>query len=205
MAFEDAETLAYTLSRATDAQSLTSLLPKWHTHRKLRIQRVLLFTNRSGDLRRSNSDVSEQTIKEWALWHTFYILAQMAVPGGCTNTTPRVSLAPFDPELGLLRSQHSRPRESSWIRRIPLALFRLLTGVSGLSFHPKTDCTLQDFSDIPRAVRGWRWDQSKHISSSKTNGQYKQCFWRIGSNSGVGGVMRLLASIRCRFGPSKTS
>jgi 2-polyprenyl-6-methoxyphenol hydroxylase-like FAD-dependent oxidoreductase len=79
MAFEDAETLAYTLAETLvplkqeqDEQSrLASLTSKWNAHRHARVARVIDFTARGGTLRKSSSHIYAQVAKEWLIWAVF--------------------------------------------------------------------------------------------------------------------------------------
>jgi 2-polyprenyl-6-methoxyphenol hydroxylase-like FAD-dependent oxidoreductase len=72
MAFEDAETLAYVLSRvfAPDFKldTLAKMFQKWQTHRAARIAKVMDFTSKNGNLRKSSPHVYEQAAKEWVVW-----------------------------------------------------------------------------------------------------------------------------------------
>ena len=80
MAFEDAATLALTLSKIcypspmpdvhTGAPVLgrMELLERWGKHRKERVRLVTDFTSRNGELMKSNSSVVNQMMKEWATW-----------------------------------------------------------------------------------------------------------------------------------------
>ncbi|KAK9311374.1 hypothetical protein V1524DRAFT_442627 [Lipomyces starkeyi] len=65
MAFEDAETLAYVLARV-----LAYCLQMEH-HRIDRIVKVVNFTTKNGDLRKSSPHYYEQVAKEWIIWATF--------------------------------------------------------------------------------------------------------------------------------------
>lgn len=75
MAFEDAETLAYVLSRVLapdfDAQALSDIVSRWERHRQGRIAKVIDFTTKNGDLRKSSPHFYEQAAKEWVIWATF--------------------------------------------------------------------------------------------------------------------------------------
>ncbi|KAK9235883.1 hypothetical protein V1525DRAFT_434239 [Lipomyces kononenkoae] len=75
MAFEDAETLAYVLARvlASDfnANHLSDIVSKWEHHRIDRIVKVVNFTTKNGDLRKSSPHYYEQAAKEWIIWATF--------------------------------------------------------------------------------------------------------------------------------------
>ena len=81
MAFEDAETLAYTMSRihepnpedlAKDASVfIGDQVTKWQNHRGERITKVVDFTTKNGNLRKSSAHVYEQAAKEWVVWAAF--------------------------------------------------------------------------------------------------------------------------------------
>jgi len=80
MAFEDAATLALTLSRVyrpnpmadvhngSPVQGYVELLQRWHLHRKDRVRRVHDFTTRNGELMKSSPMWAAQAAKEWAIW-----------------------------------------------------------------------------------------------------------------------------------------
>ena len=79
MAFEDAATLALTLSRVyhpnpmsdihsgAQVQDRHDLLRKWCMHRKDRTKHVLDFTTRNGELMKSSPLYVQQAAKEWAM------------------------------------------------------------------------------------------------------------------------------------------
>lgn len=75
MALEDAETLAYVLSRvfAPDFEMDTwpTILEKWQEHRLARIAKVMDFTSKNGRLRKSSPHFYEQAAKEWVVWAGF--------------------------------------------------------------------------------------------------------------------------------------
>jgi 2-polyprenyl-6-methoxyphenol hydroxylase-like FAD-dependent oxidoreductase len=75
MAFEDAETLAYVLSRVFASDFKTETLPtmfeKWQKHRFARIAKVMDFTSKNGSLRKSSPHFYEQAAKEWIVWAVF--------------------------------------------------------------------------------------------------------------------------------------
>jgi hypothetical protein len=75
MVFEDAETLAYVLSRVFAPDLKLDTLPKtfqkWQTHRAARIAKVMDFTGKNGYLRKSSPHVYEQAVKEWVVWAAF--------------------------------------------------------------------------------------------------------------------------------------
>lgn len=74
-AFEDAETLGYVLSRvfATDFSfdKLPEIITKWEQHRFARIAKVIDFTTKNGDIRKSSNHFYEQAAKEWLIWAMF--------------------------------------------------------------------------------------------------------------------------------------
>jgi len=72
MAFEDAETLAYALSKPLEERP--GMLQKWQTHRMERVDRVTAFTARSGSTRKSWNPLI-QWVKEWILWGVFYFFS----------------------------------------------------------------------------------------------------------------------------------
>ncbi|KAK9427796.1 hypothetical protein V1505DRAFT_395789 [Lipomyces doorenjongii] len=75
MAFEDAETFAYVLARVLapdfNANDLPDVVSKWEHHRHARIAKVVDFTTKNGDLRKSSPHYYEQAAKEWIIWATF--------------------------------------------------------------------------------------------------------------------------------------
>jgi 2-polyprenyl-6-methoxyphenol hydroxylase-like FAD-dependent oxidoreductase len=80
MAFEDAETLAYVLSRVFasdfDSRSLPDIVSRWERHRQGRITKVVDFTTKNGDLRKSSPHFYEQAAKEWIIWATFKLMGR---------------------------------------------------------------------------------------------------------------------------------
>lgn len=72
MAFEDAITLADTFTRMNTKDSdLQRLLMSWQTERQQRIEKILAFTARGGDMRKASPSTFQQIFKEWALWAYF--------------------------------------------------------------------------------------------------------------------------------------
>lgn len=75
MAFEDAETLAYVLSRVFapgfQTEALPTIFEKWQKHRFARITKVMDFTSKNGSLRKSSPHFYEQAAKEWIVWAIF--------------------------------------------------------------------------------------------------------------------------------------
>jgi 2-polyprenyl-6-methoxyphenol hydroxylase-like FAD-dependent oxidoreductase len=73
-AFEDAETLAYVLSKLMlpgySRPDLRESLQRWETHRKQRISQILDYTVRAGNIRKRTSGIM-QILKEWTIWATF--------------------------------------------------------------------------------------------------------------------------------------
>ena len=90
MAFEDAETLAYTLQRIYDSDLsaptevqghghlIGDQLGKWQRHRQQRIAKVIDFTTKNGALRKSSPQFYEQAAKEWILWIVFKFMGPQA-------------------------------------------------------------------------------------------------------------------------------
>jgi 2-polyprenyl-6-methoxyphenol hydroxylase-like FAD-dependent oxidoreductase len=69
-AFEDAETLAYAISKcAEDAKSLE----KWETHRKTRVQEAIDFNNLSAKVRKASKYTAVQWTREWFIWSVLKI------------------------------------------------------------------------------------------------------------------------------------
>lgn len=71
MAFEDAETLAYTFARANFPTDYVRLLRLWEKHRQGRVQGVVDFTNMNGRLRAPETTWVAQVAKEWFMWTIF--------------------------------------------------------------------------------------------------------------------------------------
>jgi 2-polyprenyl-6-methoxyphenol hydroxylase-like FAD-dependent oxidoreductase len=82
MALEDAETLAYALAEihgpdrkartATEQdEKLAKCIMGWDKHRHERISKVLDFTTKNGNMRKSSNHFYEQAAKEWLLWAVF--------------------------------------------------------------------------------------------------------------------------------------
>lgn len=72
MAFEDAVTLADTLALLnTKEVAPCELLMKWQTVRQDRVKRILAFTSKGGDVRKSSVSTFQQLIKEWLTWAYF--------------------------------------------------------------------------------------------------------------------------------------
>ena len=74
MAFEDAETLAYALSKPVEGRP--EMLQKWQTHRLERVDRITEFTARSGNSRKTWSPMI-QWVKEWMIMGTFYFMSNL--------------------------------------------------------------------------------------------------------------------------------
>jgi 2-polyprenyl-6-methoxyphenol hydroxylase-like FAD-dependent oxidoreductase len=95
MAFEDADTLAYTLSHVFrddfDWTKLSDLITAWEQHRFPRINKVIDFTTKNGTLRKSSPHYYEQAAKNWIMWTAFKFLGPKVARTGCTPTTQRVS------------------------------------------------------------------------------------------------------------------
>ena len=71
MAFEDAETLAYTISQPDFAIDTLRFLRTWQNHRKSRMDTVKAFTSRNAALRHPARSWFKQTFKEYILWMAF--------------------------------------------------------------------------------------------------------------------------------------
>ncbi|KAE9367910.1 FAD/NAD(P)-binding domain-containing protein [Stipitochalara longipes BDJ] len=70
IAFEDAETLAYAISkRGEDA----CLLEKWEMHRKARVQEVIDFNKLSAKVREASKYTAMQWTREWFIWSVLKI------------------------------------------------------------------------------------------------------------------------------------
>jgi 2-polyprenyl-6-methoxyphenol hydroxylase-like FAD-dependent oxidoreductase len=87
MALEDAETLAYALaeihgpdrkSRTVEEQhaKLSQCITGWNAHRHERIAKVMQFTTKNGDMRKSTEHYYEQAAKEWLMWASFKWMGQ---------------------------------------------------------------------------------------------------------------------------------
>ena len=64
MALEDAETLAYALSKHAD-QALPEKLHKWEAHRMARVRRIQQYTAGATYMRTPTPSWLSQMIKEW--------------------------------------------------------------------------------------------------------------------------------------------
>jgi 2-polyprenyl-6-methoxyphenol hydroxylase-like FAD-dependent oxidoreductase len=65
MSLEDAETLAYAISKyGEDASSLH----KWEAHRQARVQQVVDFNNLSAKVREASKYTVVQWFREWLIW-----------------------------------------------------------------------------------------------------------------------------------------
>ena len=72
MAFEDALSLADTLaSLATKESSPRNNLEQWQATRQARVKKILAFTSKGGDMRKSSVGTFQQIFKEWAMWAYF--------------------------------------------------------------------------------------------------------------------------------------
>ncbi|KIM93896.1 hypothetical protein OIDMADRAFT_136925 [Oidiodendron maius Zn] len=65
---EDADSLAYVLSKIKQGCDLNSLLYTWELHRIQRVAQVVQYTAESTKLRRPGESFIRQWIKEWVLW-----------------------------------------------------------------------------------------------------------------------------------------
>jgi 2-polyprenyl-6-methoxyphenol hydroxylase-like FAD-dependent oxidoreductase len=68
MSFEDAETLAMTMSRPDFDTNRERLLKAWQTHRQERVRQVKAYTDRNGKLRTPTNSWIRQVIKDWIMW-----------------------------------------------------------------------------------------------------------------------------------------
>ena len=82
MALEDAETLTYALGesltqpppnsgKATGDSRRAAVTSAWNAHRHYRVAKVIDFTSKNGQLRKSSPHFYEQAAKEWVMWATF--------------------------------------------------------------------------------------------------------------------------------------
>lgn len=78
MAFEDAETLAYTMVRVDFMEQRSKLLKIWENHRRDRLVRVKEFTGRNNSLRDPGRSYLRQIVKEYAVWGAFKYLGPSA-------------------------------------------------------------------------------------------------------------------------------
>ena len=65
LSFEDAESLAYVLSKSEKDASAIQI---WETHRKERVKEVVDFTNLSVKVRQASPYWLVQMIKDWFIW-----------------------------------------------------------------------------------------------------------------------------------------
>jgi 2-polyprenyl-6-methoxyphenol hydroxylase-like FAD-dependent oxidoreductase len=68
IAFEDAESLMYTMTYKDFKTRLLDLLSIWETHRKERVKKVLSTARENGRKRRPESNSVKQAIKELVMW-----------------------------------------------------------------------------------------------------------------------------------------
>jgi 2-polyprenyl-6-methoxyphenol hydroxylase-like FAD-dependent oxidoreductase len=68
VAFEDAESLMYTMTHKDFKTRRLDLLSMWETHRKERIKKVLKAARENGKKRRPESNSFKQVIKELIMW-----------------------------------------------------------------------------------------------------------------------------------------
>lgn len=78
MAFEDAETLAYTMSQPEFSMNRLRFLRAWQDHRKSRMEKVKIFTGRNAALRHPARSWFKQTLKEYVLWMAFKYMGPSA-------------------------------------------------------------------------------------------------------------------------------
>ncbi|KAK4949718.1 hypothetical protein LTR10_011560 [Elasticomyces elasticus] len=71
-AHEDAITLADTLaSLANKEVAHLEVLRKWESTRQERVKKILAFTSKGGDMRKSSVSTFRQILKEWTMWAYF--------------------------------------------------------------------------------------------------------------------------------------
>ncbi|KIW32303.1 uncharacterized protein PV07_03857 [Cladophialophora immunda] len=80
MAFEDALTLADTLALLDKKESARhqDLLAQWQTTRRDRVKKILAFTSKGGDMRKSSASTFQQIVKEWVMWAYFLFIGEDA-------------------------------------------------------------------------------------------------------------------------------
>jgi 2-polyprenyl-6-methoxyphenol hydroxylase-like FAD-dependent oxidoreductase len=78
MAFEDTETLAYTISQLDFVGNWRKLLGIWEKHRQERLEMVKDFTNRNASLRDPGRGYLRQKIKEYIVWGVFKYMGPSA-------------------------------------------------------------------------------------------------------------------------------
>lgn len=72
MAFEDALTLADTLTSVTAKEKGPQYdIRQWQAVRQARITKILAFTSKGGDMRKHSVSTFQQLIKEWAMYVYF--------------------------------------------------------------------------------------------------------------------------------------
>ena len=72
MAFEDAVTLADTLAQlSTKESNAKDGLMQWQAARQQRVKKILAFTSKGGDMRKSSVSTFQQILKEWTMWAYF--------------------------------------------------------------------------------------------------------------------------------------
>lgn len=91
MAFEDAETLAYALTR--DGVVSTRLVPVWEKHRQQRVRKVVAYTTDIERRRRPSPNAVLQTIKEWILWVLFWYYGEAGISPWLSNYDGREQMA----------------------------------------------------------------------------------------------------------------
>jgi len=71
-ALEDAVTLADTLASLNDKEvKQLNVVRKWESTRQERVKRILAFTSKGGDMRKSSVSTFRQILKEWTMWAYF--------------------------------------------------------------------------------------------------------------------------------------
>jgi 2-polyprenyl-6-methoxyphenol hydroxylase-like FAD-dependent oxidoreductase len=79
MAFEDAETLAWTL--AHDGGVSARSLPVWAAHRQQRLRQVVAYTIETERRRRPSANWALQKIKELVLWGLLWYRGEAGLSG----------------------------------------------------------------------------------------------------------------------------
>jgi len=68
MSFEDAETLAMTMSRPDFDANRQRLLGAWQAHRQERVRQVKAYTDNNGRLRTPTDSWFKRVLKDWVMW-----------------------------------------------------------------------------------------------------------------------------------------
>ena len=79
MAFEDALTLAGVLKTMESKESTPrEFVDKWQSVRQARIKKILAFTSKGGDVRKSSVSTPQRLFKEWMMWAYFLWVGEEA-------------------------------------------------------------------------------------------------------------------------------